>query len=165
MTLEQMYFICEIVAAIAVIMSLIYVGVQVKENTKATRATAAQSFVDTMNGYVGLINSSGNLADVLDRGSAGLANVRGGEVIQFSAFHDQSFITFESFFYQWRDGILDERLWDTYRHALVDLLHMKGGAEWWGNRCHWFSEDFVREVERLKSEVGSKPMHFMSADT
>lgn len=164
MTLEQVYFICEIVAAFAVIMSLIYVGVQVKENTKATRATAAQSFVDTMNGYVGLINSSGTLADVLDRGSGGLENVRGGEVIQFSAFHDQSFITFESFYYQWRDGIFDDRLWETYRHALVDLLHMKGGQEWWANRRHWFSEDFVDEVGRLTSEVTSKPMHFRSAN-
>ena len=165
MTLEQVYFTCEIVAALAVIMSLIYVGVQVKENTKATRATAAQSFVDTMNGYVGLINSSDSLADVLHKGSAGLDNVNGGEVIQFSAFHDQSFITFESFFYQWRDGVLDERLWDTYRHALVDLLHMKGGREWWENRCHWFSDDFVEEVGRLISDVDSKPMHFKSANT
>ena len=164
MTLDQLYMLAEIIAAMAMIVSLIYVGVQVRENTRATRATAAQSFVDTMNGYVGLINSSNSLADVLDKGSAGLANIRGGEVIQFSAFHDQSFIAFESFFYQWRDGILDERLWDTYRHALVDLLHMKGGTEWWEKRCHWFSQDFVREVERLKFDVSSKPMHFGSAN-
>lgn len=164
MTLDQLYMLSEIIAAIAVVVSLIYVGVQVRENTRATRATAAQSFVDTMNGYVGLINSSSSLADVLDKGSAGLSDMRSDEIIQFSAFHDQSFIAFESYFYQWRDGILDERLWDTYRHALVDLLHMEGGKEWWENRSHWFSQDFVREVARLKSEVSSKPMHFGSAN-
>ena len=129
MELEQLSFISEIVAAIAVIASLIYVGRQVKENTTATKSTAAQAMADTMNGYVGLINSSSNLSDILHRGATGLDNLQGGEVIQFGAFHDQMFICSESLYYQWSDGVLDEHLWNTYRHAIVDILMQKGSQD------------------------------------
>ena len=80
MTLEQYYYIAELAAAVALIISLIYVGIQVKLSTKATQAATAQSYVDTMNGYVGLINSSRNLAKVLHGGANGLDNLQGEDI-------------------------------------------------------------------------------------
>jgi len=159
MTLEQLYFIGEIVATIAVIASLIYVGRQVKENTVATRATAAQAMAGTMNGYVGLINSSTNLADVLHRGATGMHKLQGGEIIQFGAFLDQMYINSEAVYYQWRDGVLDERLWDTYRHVIVDMMSQEGTRDWWQQRRHWFGDQFSTALEDLCSEIPAKPMH------
>ena len=49
MTLEHFYYIAELVAALALVISLIYVGIQVKLSTKAPQAATAQSYVDTMN--------------------------------------------------------------------------------------------------------------------
>lgn len=40
MTLEEMNFIAEIIASIAVIASLMYVGLQVRHNTRQHRAEA-----------------------------------------------------------------------------------------------------------------------------
>ncbi len=78
MSLEEFNYIAEIIASIAVIASLLYVGLQVKQNTEATRATAAQSFAEVDNGFVGLINTSNNLADILHRGAMGLSELKGG---------------------------------------------------------------------------------------
>ncbi len=164
MGLEQLSFIGDIGAAIAVIASLIYVGRQVKENTIATRATAAQALAGTMNGYVGLINTSTNLADILHRGATGMNKLQGGEAIQFGAFLDQMFINCEAVYYQWRDGVLDERLWDTYRHVIVDMMSQQGSREWWPNRRHWFGTEFADLVDELCSEVPAKPMHFASVE-
>ena len=164
MGLEQLSFISEIVAAIAVIASLIYVGRQVRENTTATKSAAAQAMAGAVNGYVGLINSSTNLADILHRGATGMNKLQGGEVIQFGAFLDQMFINCEAVYYQWRDGVLDERLWDTYRHVIVDMMSQEGSREWWANRRHWFGTEFADSVEELCSEVPAKPMHFASVE-
>ena len=49
MTLEQWAFIGQIGAAIAVIVSLIYVATQVRQNTKAMRVNNAQSLVELNN--------------------------------------------------------------------------------------------------------------------
>lgn len=165
MSLEEFNYIAEIVASVAVIASLIYVGRQVRDNTKATHAAAAQSFADTMNGYVGLINASPNLARVLDSAANGLNDLKRSEVIQFGAFLDQLMINAESLYYQNIDGVLDERLWDTYRHVIVDILSQKGTQEWWERRRHWFGQQFANAVDQLSSEVAAKPMHFASVET
>ncbi len=164
MTLLEWGALGELIGGIAIIASLIYVGRQVKENTTATRSAAAQACADTTNGYVGLINSSPNLSDILHRGATGLDNLQGGEVIQFGAFHDQMFICSESLYYQWNDGVLDDHLWNVYRHAMVDILMQKGSQDWWENRRHWFGTQFAAAVDELCSEVSAKPMHFASVE-
>ena len=164
MTLEHYYYIGELIAAGALVISLIYVGLQVKLSAKATQAGAAHAYVDTMNGYVGLINSSPNLADVMHRGATGLDNLEGGEVIQFSAFHDQSFITFEAFYFDWKQGLLLSELWDTYKHAIVSLLMQRGQQEWWEFRHDWFDKEFQNYVENLVAQGSGIPMHFRAVE-
>ena len=44
MTLENLYFCSQVVAAIAIIASLIFVGLQVRQSTTTSRAAAAQAF-------------------------------------------------------------------------------------------------------------------------
>jgi len=164
MTLEHYYYMAELVSAIALVISLVYVGAQVKQSTEATKAQTAQSYVDTMNGYVGLINSSGNLANVLDRGVNGLDGLQGGEVIQFCAFHDQCFITFEAFYFEWKHGFLEMQFWDTYRNVIVSLLMQPGQQEYWQMRRHWFDDEFQKYVENLVATERGVPMHFKSVE-
>lgn len=160
MTLEQYYYIAELIAAVALVISLIYVGIQVRLGTKATQAATAQSYVDTMNGYVGLINSSRDLASVLYRGAPGFDNLRDDEVIKFCAFFDQCFITFQAFYFEWKQGLLAPELWDTYRHVICDLLVQPGQQEYWQHRRHWYNDEFQSYVEKIVEAETGHPMHF-----
>ena len=159
MSLEQINYIAEIVASLAVIASLIYVGREIAQNTQATRAAAAQANVGAVNDYVGVITGSGSLADILNRGAKGLSQLKNGDLIRFMAFHDQSFITCQSYYLLWKDGALDERLWATHRQAALDLLAQPGQKEWWTARRHWYFPDFVEYIEQAASSSGVKRMH------
>ena len=164
MSLEEVNFIAEIVASVAVIASLIYVGRQVSQNTEAAEASAAQAYVAADNEIVGLINSSSNLAEILHRGAKGMSALSGGELIQFMAFNEQIFISFQSFYLQWRKGALDERLWSTYRQAAIEVLTQPGQQEFWAARRHWFFPEFRDYMENLAQSEESKPMHFSAFD-
>ena len=164
MALVEFYYIAEIVAAVAVIGSLVYLGIQVKGNTRALQATAAHSFVDTNHSFVGLINQSPVLGDILVRGHKSLSNLEDGEIAQYSAFHDQCVMTMESNYYLMRDGVLDKRLWDTHEVALLELLNMPGMQEWWKNRSHWFSQEFSEYVNQRFSEKTGRPMYWWALD-
>ena len=50
MDIMELGAIGELVGGLAVIASLVYVGVQVRQNTFAVRASAAQAFADSING-------------------------------------------------------------------------------------------------------------------
>lgn len=75
LTLEHIYFIGQTVAAISIVVSLIYVGLQVKQNTIATESASAQAYVADINDLVGLINSAPKLADVMHQGMSGLSSL------------------------------------------------------------------------------------------
>lgn len=162
MTIQDWGAIGELVGGVAIIISLIYVGLQIRQNTKATQISAAHSYLDTQNGFIGLINQSDSLADILDRGANGLDKLQGGEIIQFSAFHDQCFSSFQTFYIEWHDGVLDDRLWEYYKHALADVMTHEGIQTWWSNRKHWYHPAFQAYVEQIESSEIGKPMHFMS---
>ena len=159
LTLEQAYFISEIIGVFAVVISLIYVGFQVRQNTIATRTASTQAYVSANSDVVGLINSSPNLADVLHQGASGLASLKGGDLIRFMAFHDVNFITLQSFYLQWQAGTLDEALLRTWKQAMIAFFQQKGQREWWEQRRHWFNQDFQHYVEEAMATDSSKPMH------
>ena len=159
MSLEEVNHIAEIIGSIAVVASLIYVALQVRHNTAATRAAAGQAYVDGMNASVSTINTSSNLADVLHRGANGLPNLKDGEIIQFGAFLDQNFILYEAYFLQWKAGVLDGRLWSIFGHCIADLLAQPGQQQWWETRRHWFDREFTKYIEEVIVAGESKPMH------
>jgi len=164
LTLENIYFIGQSIAALAIVVSLIYVGVQVRQNTSATQTASAQAYVTANNEIVGLINSSPKLADVLHQGANGLSVMKDGDLIRFMAFHDLVFISFQSFHLQWKKGTLDAALWVTYKQAFIGLLQQKGQQEWWTERRHWFNSEFQDYVEQAVAKGKAKPMHSRAVD-
>ena len=146
LSLEQIYFISQTIAAAAVIISLIYVGIQLRQNTETTRLSAAQAFADMDNAFVSIINTSLTLAEILHRGSNDISNLEGGERIQFEAFHDQAFISMQACYFQWQIDALDNRLWNTFKRAMLDLLAHPGIKQWWKSRLHWWDKDFIEYV-------------------
>ncbi len=128
------------------------------------QAATGQSWFDTFDGHVGLINSSPTLADILHSGANGLSNLKNGEVIQFGAFIDQSFANFETFYFQWKAGVLDPRLWSIQSHAIADFMVQTGQQQWWETKRHWFDQEFQEYVDHVIDEVDAKPMHPFSVE-
>ena len=145
--------------AIAVVISLIYLAIQIKHSTQSGQIAAAQSFAELDNRFVSVINLSGELPDVLHKGANGLSELEGGEVIRFMAFHDQVFISMQAAYLQWKAGALDERLWRTFENSIVALLCQAGQKDWWELRRHWYDKDFQLHVEAVLATLEGKPMH------
>lgn len=98
MTIQEWGALGELIGGIAIIISLAYVGMQIRQHNKTTKMASAHSYLDTQNGCVGLLNQSSTLADIVHRGVNDLSQLHGGEVIQFSGFHDQCFSSFQTFY-------------------------------------------------------------------
>jgi hypothetical protein len=63
MTLEQIYYVSQIPAVFAVIASLVFVGLQVRDSSRAVRAATAQAVHDNYAGwYTALLGNETALA-------------------------------------------------------------------------------------------------------
>jgi hypothetical protein len=135
----------EFVGAIAVVASLIYVGIQLRQNTAAIKITTAQAFTDTWNGYISTLNLAPDLGDVFFR--------------QFYAFLSQAFTTYQSFFIQRQKGVVDEGSWTSYVQAIIDLMSSKGVREYWEFRHHWYTEEFQDYVNSASTKQSTHTMY------
>ena len=67
MSLEQASFLAQIISAVAVFASLLFVGLQVRQNTNAVRAASSQAHSTMYHGLTdNLVNHAGLRADLVE---------------------------------------------------------------------------------------------------
>ena len=157
MTLEQWAFVAQIVSAVAVVASLVFVGVQLGQATASIRATSSQAHSSL---YTDLVRSIIDSADMGRIWSVGLTDPKAldeDEWVRFVAYASALFRLYESSRVQWLNGRLDEEHWHTIERQAADFGHLPGLKQAWKLRGHWYSADFRRWFETLTPEKMPEP--------
>ncbi len=149
----------ELIGGIAIIVSLLYVATQIKQNTNATRAAASQAFIKLHGDIVLLISSDKDFRDIYWRGLGGLSALQGSDSAAFGAWAVHTFRAWESFYYQWREGVFEDQLWAGWQKQFADLFGYPGIQEYWAIRRHQFSEEFCELVDKLIAGGESEPLY------
>ena len=150
MSLEQFASLAEIVAAIAVVASLLYLGVQIQHSNKQGRASARYSFVQAM-GEVNLsIAQAKSTASVFRRGIDSPEALDDDEKMQFWMLIGQYSNTWSAMYELHRDGMLPESHWCVVRKDMFSVFSSKGGMNFWKSfGAHGFDRSFVDFVDTL----------------
>lgn len=141
-TLAQAYYLAEIIGVFAIILSLVYVGRQLKQNTKATKIAASQAFVQMYNTFTSDLAGSHEIADIWYRGLADFKGLNPADTVRFSAVASQLFRVLQSAYIQCKDGALEEELWIGFEQSMYDALTHRGLKDWWLIRERWFGMEF-----------------------
>lgn len=154
MTLQAIYFISQVVAAIALIGSLIFVGVQVRQNTAqgkrqeaASRAAAAEAVHDNFAKWYMSTAEHPHLAEVGAKGLRDFDELSDIEAMQFITSLMAVMSYTQSAFYKWRDGDLSDELWQSWEASSLSYFTTPGGRRVWEIRRYVFTEPFVEYVE------------------
>ncbi len=147
MTLEDFYFISQIVAALGIMLSLIFVGLQVRQNTRQAKADAAQAVHDNFAKWYLSFSEHPHLSNIGIKGLAGLDNLTPEETMHFITSILAVISYTQSAFYKWREGDLDDELWRSWERSSLSYLDTKGGKETWAIRKYAFTPEFVDYVE------------------
>jgi hypothetical protein len=157
MSLEQAAFVAQIVSAVAIIASLIFVGFQLRKATSAIRATSSQAHSGL---YTDLVRSIIDNQDFARAWSIGISDpkaLKEEEWVQFVAYASALFRLYESSRVQWLNGRLDEEHWHTVERQARDFGHLPGLHLAWKLRGHWFSPEFRAWFDGLADERLPKP--------
>lgn len=150
MTLEQAYFLAQIVAAVAVIASMIFVGIQVRTAVRAVRASTSQAHSALYHAIVVTLVENGEFAGIWRRALADFESCGPDDRVRFVAQASALFRYYESSRVQWLRGQLDPEHWFTIERQAMSLAAQPGIRSWWTLRRHWHSEDFQRWFEDLE---------------
>jgi hypothetical protein len=156
--LEKIHKVSEIVAAFAIVGSLIFVGLQLGQNTQAVEAQEDDSAYASWFTLNQMVVSTPDFADILVRGqSGGLEVLSQAENIRFSQYHYGFFTAWEQNYRTW---IRDPEIWDVlWLRAMIDEaikidegVNNKGSRELWAQSKNFYTREFVAWVDQNSSE-------------
>lgn len=158
MTLQDLGNIGEFVAAIGVIVSLVYLAAQIRQNTRTTRSEMLQQHSLSLQEQLIALGSSADASRVLNSGLRDWDDLAEDDQTRFSLMMAGTFQGFESAYQQYRSGLLEEELWSSYRDRLRWYLARRGVRAWWELGAHtWTSETFASLINSLLAELAAAP--------
>ena len=149
MKLSDWANVAEIVGAVAVIVTLVYVAVQIEQNTIAVESSARQGRLDfgwqqselliTQPGLVALVMEAEQDADDLND----------EERLRFYEFTTWRFATWELTFQEYTDGLIDEETWAAWNGYYMLMAEGKPGYKKFfrDTRQQWDSR-FMVHIEK-----------------
>ena len=153
-TLDQWAAIAEVIGAAGVIASLVYLAIQIRQNTDMVAANTFQAISSTSSNLVTNMFQTPDLFDVLLRAVNQAEQMSQRDLLILDLYLRALTRNFENYYYQHRKGFLDDEIWTGYRKALMELLHLDFGKDYWGRNRHLFGKTYAEFIDRQLAEGG-----------
>lgn len=150
MTLHDWSALGEVVSAIAVVATLLYVGIQIKQAGRAIKVASAQTGAE-FNGEVfqELISNPEFASLYLKGGAEGLPALEASERLRFLMLCNKAMRYFEHMYRLHRSDALPPGFWQGQEKSIQDHLSDRGSREAWEFNMHGFSVEFQQFVTTL----------------
>jgi len=153
MTIMEFGAIGEFIGAIAVVVTLIYLAIQMRQNTDALKLITARSITEELQETFSLMASDQGLAEIVVKAS-GESTLQGAERTRYYTLTSNLVRVYENAFLQSRAGVMEQAHWEGFTRLMIDYTSMAAFQQYWQDRKHWVSEDFQ---EYMETEVVSAP--------
>ncbi len=143
----------EFIGGIAVVISLVYVGLQIRQNSHSVRA-ASQIAIKQLSSAITAHLSAPDMARVYLEGLKDSSSLSPEDRVRFHSLMLSLFGTYEAAFFQSYYGTIPAELQDPASDQARFHLRQPGVKQWWesGGRRR-FSPKFVEELERINAAV------------
>jgi hypothetical protein len=149
MNWEAIGSIAEAAGVLFVLISVLYLAVQVRQNTVAAKGASHHAVTDSFNSISSLIASETQMARLWRLGNSGLENLTEDEAISFGFLCLMYMRVFETIFYQRKVGTMEEQLYLAEEKTLMWWVPQPGYKSWWASNPISFSDEFREYVAEL----------------
>ena len=149
MSLEQLANLGEFLGGLAVIFTLIYLAVQIRQNTRSIRASTLATNTDAWAKMLIQIADPGTV-DAYLQGSIGKPDLAPREFLQFFLMSRALFVSLENQYQQYLDGTLDEEIYLGYERSITtQLLTFRGFRRYWQQNRMEYTPQFRTHVDGI----------------
>lgn len=149
MSLDTLAKLGEFVGGIFVVVSLVYLAHQVRQNTKSLRTENYARVLDRMSTVQSQLSTDPELNRIVVVGAQDPASLRRSERIRFSWALYELVGAAEFMYHQSRQDALPPEVWKRWQATVVWWFSNPGIRAWWEARPTPFSADFERFLEEL----------------
>jgi hypothetical protein len=148
--LEALGNLGDLLGGIGVVITLAYLAVQVRQNTRALRTTSRQHVVDSYRTINRLLLDP-SMARTFSMGLASFPNLSFDERSRFAALMNEHALFFQAACALHESGQLDDETYNAYRDWIATVMAAPGGTAWWETARSVYERRVVQALdERLK---------------
>ncbi len=149
MTLQDLGNIGEFVAAIAVLVSLLYLAIQIRQNTKTVRTSTYQAVLDSSY-RINELFADPRIERIYRVGRKDLHQLKEGELAQFKTLVGAIIGFHEALFLQRQQGAIDDDFFVNRFSSFHYIISQPGVRAIWEERGRrYFARSFVKRVNEL----------------
>jgi len=153
-TIQDLGSLGELVAAIATVVTLAYLAVQIRANTNAIRSESRGRISAQTQSYSAVIGGNRETASLFTRGLVDLDSLEVDEQTQFAFLFSMLVNQANDSHHEYRLGITDRETFMANGVSVLRLLRAPGGREYWRRHSSDFSPPFQ---EFIGSELKEGP--------
>lgn len=149
MNWEAINAVSQLVSSVAVVLSVLYLGIQVRRNTRVAKVAAQDSAASALRDVTKPFMENPELERVWRIGLEDLKALSAGDHARFFHATHQFLKAFETIHFHHVHGLMDDQLWEGWKNLLWHYIATPGIAHYWQLRHDVFSErfqDFLREL-------------------
>ena len=139
----------EIVGALAVVMSLIYLASQIRIQNREAKISSVHDITEAFRLAITSFQDE-QRAIVYTKALGDFDNLSEAERLQFISMVQGLMRVWEEAFYQYSESRLDQRVWSAWCAQYRDWISSDGFQKVWALRKHTYSHDFQQFVDGIE---------------
>ena len=142
MSIEFLGNIGDFIGGIGVIVTLIYLALQIRQNTVATRADSYQAVVSSASDWSRELSLNAEICEILQRGAEDYNALDVVERLRFNLAMSSYFRNMENLHLKFRAGAVDASVWSGWASRTRAFMLPPGTQAWWALNATAYSSDF-----------------------
>jgi hypothetical protein len=155
--LEVIEKLAAIGGSLSLIISVLLLYREVRENNRLTRAANAQAMVDLSAPFYLALTQDRALAELYARSSRDFDALDEVDKARYRTLLTWWLVFYENVFYQRRQGLLDPHAFKPWSHDLRAFVQQHRLAQHWGELKSQFQDEFARYVDWLIDQAETPP--------
>ena len=150
MNWEAVSAVSQLVGSIAVVFSVLYLGIQVHRSTRVAKLATQDAAATALRDVTKPLMENAELERIWRVGLEDLSALSTEDRARFFHAAYQFLKAFETIHFHYVYGLMDKQLWEGWRGLLRHYIAAPGMAQYWNLRPEVFSERFRNFVNSLE---------------
>jgi len=138
----------ETVGLFAVVLSLIFLGVEVQQNSLLMRSQIRDSVTDKQIAFYSILGENADASEIISRGLLG-SELSPAESSQFLHWSNAALRMWENEWFQYQNGLFDEDEFTPRMEVWRGMTQFPGFRNMWNTRSNSYSPGFRDQMDRI----------------
>ena len=148
-----------VVAATGVMISLAYLGLQIRNQVREARVKAVHQLTENFRSFLQSLAESEQLANIWIHGIKDFESLAAVDRLRLSCALGNAFRIFDNLYNHYLEGFIDTDAWQSLEVPIDDLIAYPGIQAWWATRRHWYTERYRSRVDDKIHQAATPRMY------